>query len=182
MVCHEHPVFGGHMDSAVPRALAGALNDRGIATLRFNFRGVGGSGGTFSGGEREPDDLKAALEVVKSWTGIDGKRIAVAGYSFGAQVILKGLGGYKAAKSVVLVSPPLSSIDSSHVGKDKRPKLFLIGERDKLVGVAGLQQTVKAFPRAAELQIVPRADHTWRGHERELVERVAHYLEATLRR
>ena len=96
-------------------------------------------------------------------------------------MVLKGLARYKAAKSLVLISPPLSSFDDSSIGQDKRPRLFLVGENDRLVGAEGLRDKVGVFPRPASLEVVPGADHTWRPHEAELAEKVAEFLVQTLR-
>ena len=61
VVCHPHPLYGGDMDSPVVLAIAQACAEAGLATLRFNFRGVGGSGGAWDEGRSEQDDVRAAL-------------------------------------------------------------------------------------------------------------------------
>ena len=164
------------MDNPVVMALALALAEAGIATFRFNFRGVGDSQGVFSKGEEEPQDLRSALDLLKGWPGIDRKRLALVGYSFGGQVVLLGLRGYRAARALALVSPPLSSFPKSTVDRDKRPKLFLVGERDRLVEASRLQEQVAGFPVPGTVEVVPGADHSWRGLEDELTQRVTRFL------
>ena len=79
ILCHPHPLFGGSMVSPIMQTLCRVLDGEGIATLRFNFRGVGGSEGKFDQGRGEQEDLKAAMETLKRWPGVRGKRIGIAG-------------------------------------------------------------------------------------------------------
>jgi len=87
VLCHPHPLYGGEMRNNVVSALAEALQRAGVATLRFNFRGVGQSGGEHGGGEAEIEDVKAAVTYLLSRQAV--KTVAVAGYSFGAIVGLR---------------------------------------------------------------------------------------------
>ena len=177
VLCHPHPLFGGDMDNAVIMAIAWALNASGIATLRFNFRGVGGSQGEFSKGEEERQDIRAALEFLKRWPGIDRKKLALVGYSFGAQVILQGLRSYKEARALALVSSPISSFSESAMGANRSAKLFVVGDGDRLVNVEKLREQVETLRPPVVLQVVPGADHSWRGHEQEAAQHVAAFLE-----
>src|SRR4029078_1238020 len=87
VVCHPHPLYGGDMNSPVVVAVAPAPAAAGIATLRFDFRGAGTSGGTHGGGVPEIEDARAAVEMRARATG--ASRIAVAGYSLGSFVALR---------------------------------------------------------------------------------------------
>src|SRR5215510_7238151 len=81
VLCHPHPLYGGEMHNNVVSALADALQQAGVATLRFNFRGVGRSGGEHGGGEAEVEDVKAAVSYLLSRQAVP--TVVVAGYSFG---------------------------------------------------------------------------------------------------
>ena len=168
------------MHNPVVNALVRALDGAGMASLRFNFRGVGDSDGEFSNGEYEAIDAAAALDTFRHWPGIDGARLALVGYSFGAQVILKKLSMYKAAKALVLISPPLPSFAGSSVGEDPRPKLFLVGQRDRLVGASRLQEQISAFQTPATMETVPQGDHSWTGLEDTVAAKVAGFLREVL--
>ena len=177
---HPHPLFGGSMYNAVVTALVRALEEAGIASLRFNFRGVGNSEGKFSNGKYETLDAAAALKTFRRWPGIDGSRLALVGYSFGAQVILKELSMYKAAKALVFISPPKPSFDGSSVGKDTRPKLFIVGERDRLVGATQLQERVATFQTPARMETVRQGDHSWTGLEGTAAAKIVKFLQEVL--
>src|SRR2546422_7453675 len=84
VICHPHPLYGGDMDNPVVVRVQEGCAGLGLATLRFNFRGVGVSGGTHGGGAGEQDDARIALDVLAQATG-EGP-LAIACYSFGGWV------------------------------------------------------------------------------------------------
>ena len=178
VLCHPHPLFGGTMDNNVIAAVAEALDGVGIATLRFNFRGVPPSEGKSDDGKGEQQDIRAALDILKRWPDIDGKRLALVGHSFGAQVILRGLSKYGAARALILISPPLPAFGDSPIARSSTAKLFLIGSSDRLIGPEQLRERVAALPPPTEFREIREADHMWRGHEREAAQHVADFLAA----
>ena len=182
VVCHPHPLFGGNMDNSLVMALCRALDEEGFATLRFNFRGVGNSEGPFTKGEKECEDVRAALDVLRRWPGVDRRRLGLVGYSFGASMLLAGLPAYKAAKALAVISPPLASFEHQKIGRDKRPKLFIVGGRDRLVPHRSLKERIDSLPAPAELQMVEGADHSWRGYEAEAARETTRFLVDTLQR
>ena len=184
VLCHPHPLFGGSMENNVVVSLASALCNSGIATLRFNFRGVGESEGFSTQAVEEQNDVLAAMKVLQRWEGIDKNRLALVGYSFGAQVILKGLKKYKASAALVLVSPPLSSFKSnlqtSTVKNIRVPNLFVVGECDRLVKVKDLKEQVASIHPHQEPQVIADADHSWNGHEEAVANCVVAFLKDIL--
>src|SRR5258707_15303458 len=86
VVCHPHPMYGGSMFNNVVEAILGALWELGYATLRFNFRGVGGSEGEHDGGRGEAVDAAAAMAFLLTQPGVSKAGAMMAGYSFGAMV------------------------------------------------------------------------------------------------
>src|SRR5215467_7897457 len=89
VVCHPHPLYGGSMFNNVVESALEAMWRLGWATLRFNFRGVGGSQGAHSGGSGEVDDAVAAVHFLASELALAPRTIALAGYSFGAMMAMK---------------------------------------------------------------------------------------------
>ena len=180
VVCHPHPTLGGDMEHPVVTAICRTAARKGIASLRFDFRGVGESQGAFSNGRAEQDDLRAAFEIVKLLPHMDANRLALVGYSFGASVILGGLGRCKAARSMALISPPLSSVRKSRIRKSKRPKLFVVGGRDRVVHPVELQSALDEVRPPVQFVEVPDADHTLMEHEQVVADHVSKFLLETL--
>ncbi len=180
VVCHPHPRLGGDMHNAVVLAVCRAADGRGMATLRFNFRGVGESEGQPGDGRGEQEDVRAALDVLRRWPGMDRGRLALAGYSFGASVVLGGIQGYRAARCLVFIAPPLSAVRESRVKGDKRPKLFVVGSNDRIAPSQELQRAIDEMAQPVQFREVLGADHSLRGHEDAVAEQVAEFLEGTL--
>ena len=87
VVCHPHPLFGGSMDNPLVLGVCQALVDEDFVALRFNFRGVGKSEGSFTGGEKEPEDVRAALGLLEQWPGVNRRAPGAGG------VLLWGIDG-----------------------------------------------------------------------------------------
>jgi alpha/beta superfamily hydrolase len=180
VVCHSHPTLRGNMNNPIVTAICSSAVRLGIATLRFNFRGVEGSEGEFTNGEIEQDDVKAALDLVRQWPGLDKKRIALVGYSFGAAVILNGLSKYKHAASLALIAPPISAVQQSRIRKDKRPKLFMVGQNDRIVNSAELQRTLDDISEPLQFREIPETDHSLSGHEQEIADRTVQFTASVI--
>src|SRR5580658_5250091 len=87
VVCHPHPLYGGTMHNKVVFQAAKALHQNGATVLRFNFRGVGLSEGTYDRGQGEQDDVRAAIDYLSAE--FPGRPILVSGFSFGSSVGLR---------------------------------------------------------------------------------------------
>lgn len=181
VICHAHPLLSGNMNNPIITAVSQAAEKQGIATMRFNFRGVEGSEGEFSNGDKERQDVKSALNLMKHWPGIDSKRIALVGYSFGAGVILNGLRHYKKASSLVLISPPITALQKSRIRNDKRPKLILVGQNDKVTSSVEIQRELDNMSEPVRFREIANTDHSLRGHEQEVAEAVAEFVMKTLK-
>ena len=87
-------------------------------------------------------------------------------------MLLTGMFRYKAAKAFVLISPTLTALGQDGVCGDKRPKVSIVGDKDRLVPYESLKQKVGSLGTPAGVQMVAGADHSWRGHEREAAEAI----------
>ena len=175
VICHPHPLHGGSMDNNVVLALALGLAEEGFVTLRFNFRGVGGSQGTHAQGEMEHQEVLGALDLIKAWPDTRGKT-GLVGYSFGSGVILRHEELYKGADAVTLVSPALRYVADSPLKRHKMPALIVAGDRDRLVESDLLQEELETFSQPPESQIFPGVDHFWYGQESRLVPEVVRFF------
>ena len=178
-VCHPHPLYGGDMDNNVVLAICYALAEASLAALRFNFRGVGRSQGDFAEGIGEQEDVIAALTFLLSLGKVDPNRIGLAGYSFGAKVALPVALQKELVQAVALVSPFLSASDWQQLRVYIKPKLFLCGSNDYVVSPSEVQRMASELPQS-QYEVIPGADHFWRGYEGEIAKRVPAFFRATL--
>ncbi len=180
VICHGHPLFGENMESNSIQMLCRAMDVEGIATLRFNFRGVGNSDGSFERGVGEQEDLYAAINTLKKWPGIKGNKIGMAGVSFGAVVVLDVLAKAKGVKALAAVSPTISGVSRSRFDKFKGLQLLIVGDKDKLVPSEELSIVVRGLLSAPEYIVVPEANHTWAGHEDQMASHVVKFMASAL--
>jgi len=147
VVCHPHPAFGGRMDNPLVVALAEACGAAGFSTLRFNFRGLDGSGGVPTGGALEHEDVTAAV----AWARERGApRVALVGYSFGALMAVRALadGAEVAAFAAVGFPTTLLGHAPDRVAIVERalerrvPWLFVEGDADQFCEIDRLQAWV----------------------------------------
>jgi alpha/beta superfamily hydrolase len=156
VVAPPHPLYGGELSNPVVAAIAEGLTRAGIAALRFNFRGVGGSGGTPSGRAADADaDYAAALDALAA------RRAAPylgAGYSFGAAAALRVAARDSRIARLVLVAPPLAMIDRAALDAFAGPVTVLVGDEDAYAPLGQLERLVAGRARVA-LQVLPGEDH-----------------------
>lgn len=163
VVCHPHPQYGGDMHNPVVQAVCTALRRAGLATLRFNFRGVGASHGTFSGGAGEVEDAHAAVRYVIQRSG--ASRVTLAGYSFGAMVALQAGTQMAEVDRLIAIAPPLAFFDLECLASCPKDKFFIVGDRDQYCSVSALRQQLGGIARPVSERIVAGADHFFFGQE-----------------
>ena len=177
IICHPHPLYGGDMQNNVVTAIYNALKSISIAVLRFNFRGVGGSGGTHGGGIAEKEDVKAVFEYLASRPEIDKSRIGLAGYSFGGGMAYHVALDDKRAHALCLISPMLQAGEWSSLSTFSRPKLVLIGSEDSYISPAILE---KWFSGNKDFIKITGADHFWQGFEDLIQQYSVHFFQHSL--
>jgi alpha/beta superfamily hydrolase len=174
ILCHPHPLYGGDMDNNVVVALQGALAQKGFSTLRFNFRGVGGSEGGYSAGGAEVEDVQAAVQFA---AGEDDGPLSLAGYSFGAYAGVQGVAQDDRVKALVCISPPVALYDFASLREEWRPKLVVTGKRDLICPVNDVEELFLSLPQPKMLHIVDGADHFWWGIEDQVGNYVIDFLQ-----
>jgi alpha/beta superfamily hydrolase len=167
VVCHAHPLHGGMMHFKVVFRAAKALQEQGLAVLRFNFRGVGRSEGTHDKGRGEQDDARAALaEMQRRYPDLP---MVLGGFSFGASMALRAGCARPAAGAVFALGLPVGMMtDLSFLNECRVPRLFVQGEADQFGGAERMQPLVDRLPEPRRLVIVPGADHFFHDHLDEL--------------
>ncbi len=181
VVCHPHPLYGGAMGNNVVEAICGKLQARGLATLRFNFRGVGSSQGAHGQGVDELRDAGAALACLEQQAGVAPARIGLAGYSFGSRVSLQTAGADPRVQAVAMIALPTSRLDTTTALDDyQKPKFFISGGRDDVSNTDALRAYVDHLPEPRTLQVVEGIDHFWLGAESAMADAVADFFADSL--
>jgi uncharacterized protein len=155
VIAPPHPLYGGSMDSPVVNELAFACHAAGLASLRFNWRGVGASAGVASGDAAAADEdyEAAALHLEETVAG----PLVAAGYSFGAATALRVARRRPRLQRLLLISPPVSMLDAEALAA-ARAVLIVTGQRDAIAPPAALAELCREVPTAS-LHVVPEADH-----------------------
>lgn len=175
VICHPHPQYGGEMHNNVVGALIRAALGTGIAALRFNFRGVGESEGSHDNGIGEQADAHAALDFLRSQPEIDASRIAIAGYSFGANVALRVANATARFAAVIAVSNPTVHGPKVELHLTD-PTLFVTGDRDQYCDSGLLLEYREQLGDDVTVEVLPGVDHFWWGSNGRLIEIVSEFL------
>ena len=160
VITHPHPLYGGDMNNFIVDLITRAYLEKGYTTIRFNFRGVGKSKGSYDNGTGEQEDVRAALSTLKQM-GI--KNIDLAGYSFGAWVNALAVSKGNFVENMVMVSPPVEFVDFSPVNSIPCLKLVVTGSIDDIAPADRIKTLYPAWNPKAHLEIINGADHFYSG-------------------
>jgi uncharacterized protein len=171
---HPHPQFGGTLHTKAVYQGAKALTRIGCAVLRFNFRGVGASEGTFDRGDGEKEDFSAALDYMAAR--YPNAKLWTAGFSFGAWIALE-VGAIDPRVSVVIgIAPPVATsvsgqdYDFTNILASDKPKFFVQGEADEVCPIEGMWHFYGQLQEPKELVVIDGADHLFDGKTQEVGE------------
>ena len=157
VVCHPHPLQGGTMDNKVVTTVARALTQRGWRVVRFNYRGVGDSAGTWDEGRGEVDDALAVIAAHR----VAGEPLVLGGFSFGGFIAASAaakLPDAEKAQRMVLIAPSTAKHDAPPVIADT---LLIHGEADDIVPLSASMDWAR--PQALPVVVVPGAGHFFHG-------------------
>jgi alpha/beta superfamily hydrolase len=171
---HPHPQYGGTMHTKVVYQTAKALGRIGCAVLRFNFRGVGLSEGSYADGIGELADFRAALDFM--YQRYPSARLWSGGFSFGSWIALTAGASDPRVSTLIGLAPPLSRYDFEPVRVSTKPKFFIQGEFDELCPLKQMQQFYARVEEPKELVVVDGADHLFDGKTIEVGEAVEDLL------
>jgi hypothetical protein len=166
VLCHPHPRYGGTMRSLVVSALFGALPDHGVECLRFNFRGVEGSGGQHEDGDGERLDAVAAIDALATRlpTGVP---LVLGGWSFGADVALS-VQDPRVAAWFAIAGPLRTVHDLDLTAVDPRPKILALAEHDEVRAPSEVEADVASWTNTT-VHVIRGASHFFVGATDKLV-------------
>jgi uncharacterized protein len=165
VICHPHPVYGGTMTNKVVHMLAKSFNEVGVPTVRFNFRGVGASAGSYDEGEGETQDTLAVIDwAVQRWP---GAALWAAGFSFGGAIAIRAAAA-RDAQRLVTVAPAINRVPVDTATLPRCPWLIVQGDHDELVDAGDVQRWVATLPAPPQLALLAGVDHFFHGRLNEL--------------
>jgi hypothetical protein len=169
--------MGGSKDSALIVTVCRALADRGVASLRFDFR-VRTEAEVLE--QSSAEDVVAAFDLLSRWRDARPKRCAVAGYSCGAGAIARAAENLPGANAFALIAPPASSIDDSLLMTDGRPALIAAAENDQIVSAGTLRELASRMKEPTDFVLMENTDHFFTGRMNEVADSVSEFLHRAL--
>jgi hypothetical protein len=170
LCCHPHPQYGGDMTHPVMTTALEAAFQEGFSTLRFNFRGVGESEGSYGEGIGERQDVKAAADYFGSRLMGEPPLLILVGYSFGAWAGFPTAVEDERFKGMVAIAPPLGIYDFGFLKGCKKKKLLIAGDRDSFCPLSLLEGWYQQIEEPKFLAVIPGADHFFFSHTRFLLQ------------
>ena len=161
VVCHPHPLYQGTMHNKVVFGIAEAFFSLGCEVLRFNFRGVGLSAGNHDFGKGEVDDALAAIEFLRDRH--PARACHLAGFSFGAGIVLQTACRNSSLASVTAVAPSFRFFDPDCLSSLPTPKLFVQGVADTVCPPQDLQRLYLGFLGPKSVVWIEGAEHFFAG-------------------
>ncbi len=180
VLCHPHPQYGGDMDHPVITTAMEAASQEGFSTLRFNFRGVGESEGSYGEGIGERQDVKAVTDYLYLRLKDNHSPLILVGYSFGAWA------GFPIAiedgrfEAMVGIAPPLEIYDFGFLKGCKKKKLFIAGNRDLFCPPSRFEKWYQQLEEPKSLVVIPGADHFFLFHTRFLIQPLREFFRNAL--
>ena len=174
VVCHPHPLYGGTLDNKVTWTLARAFQQLGAPAIRFNFRGVGQSAGSYDDGRGETFDALAVVEFGRRrWP---RAALWLAGFSFGGVVAVRSAGSAQPQR-LVLVAPGITKIDVGPEPHPACPWLIVQGDADDVVPPAAVLAWARTLKPAPALSVLSGAGHFFHGRINELRDAVVEFMQ-----
>ena len=175
VIAHPHPLFAGTMQNKVVQTLARAFVQCGWQAVRFNFRGVGASAGTYDEGRGETADMVALIEQVAP----EGS-LALAGFSFGAFVtshVAQAVSAQRSLDKLVLVGTAASRFTVAPVAPELHERTLVIhGEQDDTVALSSVMDWAR--PQTLPVTVIPGVAHFFHGQLPLLKSLVVRHLQA----
>jgi alpha/beta superfamily hydrolase len=173
VVCHPHPLYGGTLDNKVVYTLARACVELGVPAIRFNFRGVGGSAGSYDEGSGETADALAVIAYGRErWPGAS---LWLGGFSFGGAVAVRA-SARASPETLITVAPGITRVAMAGVESPACPWLIVQGDADDVIEPAAVLDWAQRQSPAPTVHLMPGAGHFFHGRLHELRSVVLDFL------
>ncbi|AKS42891.1 alpha/beta hydrolase [Wenzhouxiangella marina] len=156
VLCHPHPLHGGTMRNKVVTIMERSLRELGLATVRFNYRGVGESQGEYDDGNGEVEDLKAVVEwAMRHRPGTD---LWLGGFSFGAYITLRASQDLP-VRQLISIAPPVERYGFDQLQPPSCPWLVVQGDEDEVVSSDAVEHWANGLDQGPDLVMMEGAGH-----------------------
>ena len=183
IVLHPHPLHGGNMNNRVVFIMFNNFVERGFSVLRFNFRGVGRSQGTFDNGVGELSDAAYAFDWMQQFNS-NSPFCWIGGYSFGALISMQLMMRRPEIEGFVSISPPAGTEDFSFLAPCPSSGLIIHGDKDSHIPLDAVKKLAQKLDGqkniSVNLSVVKGADHFYKDNMDNLSKEVASYLDKSL--
>ena len=184
VLLHPHPQYGGTMHNKVVFTLNQCFLQAGFATLRFNFRGVGRSQGSFARGEGELTDAASALDWIQTYNA-NASACWIAGFSFGAWIGMQLLMRRPEISGFISIAPPANLFDFSFLAPCPSSGLIVHGTVDEVVPSESVQKLVDKLSHQRDITVkyksIPGANHFFTNKIEQMGNSVGAYLDEVLK-
>lgn len=160
VICHPHPLHGGTMHNKVVHTLARTLQQAGCHTLRFNYRGVGSSEGSYAEGIGETLDALAVIDFGRQR--FRDLPVTLTGFSFGGAVAFRAARTAAPAR-LITVAPAVDRVAVDEIAHPDCPWLIVQGEADDVVDPRQVRGWVARFTPPPQLLLLPGVGHFFHG-------------------
>ena len=176
LLIHPHPTYGGNMYNNVVTAVFNKFADNGITSLRFNFRGVGSSTGSYTDGSGEISDVQACIDFLLR--NLLCENIFLCGYSYGAAIGCSTVNYSEKIIGYIAISFPWDFMGENYkaLSQTNKPKLFIQGDRDNIAVYSKFETHFKSYSDPKTSKIIKGADHFYWGFENLIANEVYNYL------
>ena len=157
LICHPHPQHGGTMHTRVVHRTARGLRTAGAVVLRFNYRGVHLSEGSYDNGVGEIEDGRACLAFLRAR--YPELPFAIAGFSFGSRIAMKLAVDYPQATKVIPIGYPTTYRDRDYIHDITIPKIFIHSTHDEHGPRPDFEAFYETLPEPKELKWIESKDH-----------------------
>ena len=166
VLAHPLPIKGGTMHTKVVFQSAKAFTRIGCAVLRFNFRGVGRSAGTWDNGRGEMDDYRAAVDFLSGR--YPDLEMWAAGFSFGSYIAMTSGADDDRICALIGIAPPVNRYEFASVKLSTKPKFIVHGESDELIPLKTVREFYARLQDPKEFVEIDRANHLFEGQASEV--------------
>ena len=180
---HPHPQHGGTMNNRVVYTLYNTFAARGFSCLRFNFRGVGRSQGSFDDGQGELSDAASALDWLQT-KNQDAPQCWIAGFSFGAWIGMQLLMRRPEIRGFISIAPPANMYDFSFLAPCPASGLVVQGDKDEIVPPDSVEKLIEKLRQqkgvTIDHRIIPGANHFFHGAMDKMIGHVGGYIDTAM--